>query len=142
VEAIIGLVGVALGATLAPFVDWVRQRGARRDARRRELLDLVAALVSTSGDQVVAESETPHVDTPWAMWVASHANTPRWRLALLAPPGVADAGEAFAQASETLGKAIAAAGTWDDDRVAVPYVDWKRAERSLIDATRAYLDPL
>jgi len=87
VEAIIGLVGVALGATLTPFVDWVRQREARRDARRRELLDLVAAQVSTSGDQLVAESEAPNADTAWTAQVASQANTARWRLALLAPCG-------------------------------------------------------
>ena len=111
-EAVIGLVGVALGATLAPFIDWARQRRARHDQRRRELLDLVAALVSTSGDQLVAESETPNADAAWTTQVASQA------------------------------KAIGAAGGWHGHPVEAAYDNWKAAEQALIDAARAYLDPL
>ena len=98
---------------------------------------MVAALVSTSGDQLVAESEAANVDTAWTAQVSSQAKTARWRLVLLAPPDVADAGKTFANASEVLGKAIAEAGGWQGpDRGSL-----RRLEARL-DAARTYLDPL
>jgi len=38
VEAVVGLVGVALGAALAPALDWMRQHRTRRAQHRTDLL--------------------------------------------------------------------------------------------------------
>ena len=116
-EAIIGLVGVALGAILAPALDWARQRRSRRDQRLSELLEVIAAFISVSGDQLIAESsETP--DEQWSLDIGFRANAARWRLRLLAPADVARAADSYAQASDVLRKRIQVAGGWDGNQIA------------------------
>jgi hypothetical protein len=138
-EGIIGLVGVALGASLAPALDWMRQHRTKRDQRRTELLELVAAFVSISGDQLVAESsDTQHV--PWSLEIGFRANAARWRLRLLAPEEVARAADAYADASDALRKRVQATGGWDGDQIATEWDAWQDAAEALIAAARNHLD--
>jgi hypothetical protein len=55
-ETVLALIGVVLGAALAPTLDWQRQRSRRREERRQEMLELVASYIALAGDQLVAES--------------------------------------------------------------------------------------
>lgn len=138
-EAAIGLIGVALGAMLAPALDWVRQSQRAREERRRQLLEAVAEFVSASGDALVAEWGTGGDKDAWKSGAGFRANAARWRLALLAPETVAHAAHAFADASDELGKRIQAAGGWDGSQIAAEYDAWKQAEQELINAARAQL---
>lgn len=138
-EAAIGLVGVALGALLAPALDWARQSRRAREERRRELLEATAEFVATSGDTLSAEWGTGSDQDAWKSGVGFRANAARWRLALLAPEAVADAAHVFAEATDTLGKRIQAAGGWDGSQIAAEYDAWKQAELELIDAARGHL---
>jgi hypothetical protein len=107
-ETVLALIGDVLGTVLAPTLDWQQQRSRRREERRQELLELVASYIALAGDQLIAESgtqaahlrrmlrggaESPSADTPEATWSAEigfRANAARWRLALVAPPTVAE----------------------------------------------------
>ena len=55
-ETVLALIGVVLGAALAPTLDWQRQRSRLREERRQEMLELVARYIALAGDQLVAES--------------------------------------------------------------------------------------
>jgi len=138
-EAAIGLIGVALGALLAPGLDWARQSKRAREERRRELLEATAEFVAASGDALQAEWGTGNDQEAWRSGVGFRANAARWRLALLAPEAVARAAHVFADATDTLGKRIQAAGGWDGTRIAAEYDAWKQAEQELISAARAQL---
>jgi hypothetical protein len=140
-EAAIGLVGVALGAVLAPLLDWARHSRTRRQERREQLLELVAAFVSASGDTLTAEWAATDGDA-WKSGVGFRANAARWRLALLAPAAVGRAADAFADASEALGRRIEAAGGWDGELIAAEYDAWKQAEQELIRVTRTHVATL
>ena len=113
-EAAIGLVGVALGALLAPALDWTRQSRRVREERRRELLEATAEFVAASGDALQAEWGTDSDQDAWKSGVGFRANAARWRLALLAPEAVARAAHAFADGTDRRGKRIQAAGGWHD----------------------------
>jgi hypothetical protein len=134
-QAAIGLIGVTLGAVLAPGLDWMRQGRQRREDHRRQLVDMVADFISHSGDQLVAEDPATESEAGFL------ANAARWRLALLAPPEVAQAAEGFARASDVLRKRILAAGGWDDQQIAAEYDAWKDSESKLIEAARKHLTP-
>ena len=54
-EAAIGLIGVVLGALLAPTLDRIRQSRRARQERRMQLLEAVAKFVSAAGDNLTAE---------------------------------------------------------------------------------------
>ena len=103
-EAAIGLVGVALGALLAPALDWARQSRRVREERPRELLEATDGFVAASGDALQAEWGTDSDQDAWKSGVGFRANAARWRLALLAPEAVARAAHAFADATDRLGK--------------------------------------
>ncbi len=138
-EAAIGLVGVVLGALLAPVLDWVRQSRLAGQERRRQLVEAVAGFVSASGDALTAEwAQGPDGDA-WKSGVGFRANAARWRLVLLAPEAVARAAYAFAEATDDLGKRIQAAGGWDGTQIAAEYDVWKQAEQELINAARVHL---
>ncbi len=137
--AAIGLIGVVLGAMLAPVVDWVRQSQRARAEQRTQLLEAVADFVSASGDALVAEWNTGGDKDAWKSGVGFRANAARWRLAVLAPEPVARAACAYAEATEELGRQIQAAGGWDDAQIGAAYDLWKQAEQDLIDAARAQL---
>lgn len=138
-EAAIGLVGVALGAMLAPVLDWIRQSRRAREERRSQLLEAVAEFVSASGDALVAEWGTGSDKEAWTSGAGFRANAARWKLALLAPDEVASAAHAFAEATDQLGKRIQAVGGWDGNQIAAEYDAWKRAEQALIDAARRHI---
>jgi hypothetical protein len=138
-EAVIGLVGVASGALLAPALDWARQSQRLRQERRRELLDATAEFVAASGDMLSAEWATSSGRDAWKTGTGFRANAARWRLALLAPDAVADAAHVFAKATETQGKRIQAVGGWDGAQIAAEYDAWKQAEHKLSRAARAHL---
>jgi hypothetical protein len=148
VEAVLALVGVALGAGLAPTLDWARQRARRREERRREMLEMVASYVTLVGDQLVAESEMQTElelgltgSEQWSAEIGFRANAARWRLALVAPPDVADRGESFAATAESLRRAIRrAGGHWDGTVIAAEYDEWKDAEKHLIATARARIE--
>ena len=137
-EAVVGLVGVALGASLAPVLDWVRQHRTTREQRRQELLELVAGFVSVSGDQLIAESSGSAAE-PWTLDVGFRANSARWRLRLLAPLDVARAADEYAAASDALRKRVQAAGGWDGDQIAAEWDAWQEAAEVLITAARTHL---
>ena len=138
-EAAFALVGVALGALLAPALDWARQSKRAREERRRELLEATAGFVAASGDTLQAEWGTGSDQDAWKSGVGFRANAARWRLALLAPDAVADAAHAFAEATDTLGKRIQAVGSWDGPQITAEYDAWKKAEDNLIKAARGHL---
>jgi hypothetical protein len=54
-EAAIGLIGVVMGALLAPVLDWIRQSRQAGQEQRRQLLQAVADFVSAAGDNLTAE---------------------------------------------------------------------------------------
>ena len=137
--AALGLIGVVLGAMLAPVVDWVRQGQRARIERRRQLLEAVADVVSASGDTLVAEWNAAGDQDPWKSGVGFRANAARWRLELLAPEQVARAARRYAESTEELGKQIQAAGGWDGTQIGAAYDLWKQAEQDLIDAAREQL---
>jgi hypothetical protein len=139
-EAIIGLVGVALGASLAPVLDWLRQHRTRREQQKTDLLELVAAFISNGGDQLVAESERQ--SEQWALEIGFRANAARWRLRLVAPPDVAAAADAYADASDVLRKRIQEVGSWDGDRIGAQWTAWQKAADALIAAARQHVDHL
>jgi hypothetical protein len=138
-EAAIGLIGVALGALLAPGLDWARQSKRAREERRKELLEATAEFIAASGDALLAEWGTGRDQDAWRSGVGFRANAAHWRLALLAPDAVARAAHVFAEATDTLGKRIQAAGGWDGTQIAAEYDAWKQAEQELINAARAQL---
>ena len=157
-ETVLALIGVVLGAALAPTLDWQRQRSRRREERRQEMLELVARYIALAGDQLIAESGTqaaqagrmlrggaksPSADVPEATWSAEigfRANAARWRLALVAPPDVAQCSDSFADATDELRRAIqAAGGEWIGDLIKDQYTDWKSAEQRLIVAAREHI---
>jgi hypothetical protein len=140
-DAIIGLIGVALGATLAPMLDWLRQHRVRREQRRTELLELVAAFVSVSGDQLLAESSGAEQE-PWSLEIGFRANAARWRLRLLAPDDVARAVDAYAAASDVLRKRVQATGGWEGGHIAAEWDAWQDAGEALIAAARQHIEPL
>ena len=135
-EAAIVLIGVALGALLAPVLDWIRQGRRARQERRRQLLEAVAEFVSAAGDNLTAEWGSRDPDA-WKSGVGFRANAARWRLELLAPETVAGAADTYAEATIELGKRIQAAGGWDGSQIGSEYDAWKRAEKDLIKAARA-----
>jgi hypothetical protein len=137
-EAAVGLIGVALGASLAPAFDWVRQHRTRRDQQRIELLELVAALISVTGDHLIAASATP--DEPWSLEIGFRSNSARWRVRLLAPPDVARAADTYAHASETLRKRVQDVGSWDGSQIAAQWDAWQETTEALITAARSHLD--
>jgi hypothetical protein len=137
--AVIGLVGVVLGALLAPVLDWVRQSRRAKAERRRELLEAVAEFVSASGDVLTAEWDAGGMKDAWRSGVGFRANAARWRLALLAPVPVAEAAHAFADATDEIGRRIQAAGGWDPAAIGAEYDAWKAAERQLIEEARKQL---
>jgi len=139
-QAFIVLLGVALGAVLAPALDWVRQHRTRREQRRTELLELVATFISVSGDQLIAGSSANGEQT-WSLEVGFRANAARWRLRLLAPPDVGRAADAYAEASDILRKRIQAVGGWDGGQIAGEWDSWQEATDRLIDVARKHLDP-
>ena len=49
-ETVLALIGVVLGAALAPTLDWQRQRSRRRIERRQEMLELVASYLALAGE--------------------------------------------------------------------------------------------
>jgi hypothetical protein len=133
--AAIGLIGVALGALLAPGLDWIRQGRQARQDRRRQLLEAVADFVSAAGDNLTAEWASSDKDA-WKSGAGFRANAARWRLALLAPESVRRAADKYAEATDELGKRIQAAGGWDGTQIGSQYDAWKKAEENLIDAAR------
>lgn len=135
VDAVIGFVGVALGAVLAPGLDWLRQHRTRGEQRRTELRELVAAFVSLSGDQINAESSD--VEATWALEVGFRANAARFRLRLLAPKDVVDAADEFAEKSDALRKRVLAVG-WDE--AVDEWIAWKAAEDALIAVTKGHIE--
>lgn len=139
-EAAIGLIGVALGAMLAPVLDWIRQSRRARQDRRRQLLEAVAEFVSAAGDNLTAEWASRDPDA-WKSGVGFRANAARWRLVLLAPEPVRRAADKYAEATDELGKRIQAAGGWDGTQIGSQYDVWKKAEEELIDAARVHLAP-
>jgi hypothetical protein len=141
VDAVIGLIGVALGASLAPVLDMLRQHRLRREQRRTELLELVAAFVSVSGDQLLAESSESG-QQPWSLEVGFRANAARWRLRLLAPPDVARAVDAYAVASDVLRKRVQVTGGWDGEQISAEWDAWQESGEALIMAARRHLDHL
>jgi hypothetical protein len=76
-QAAIGLVGVALGALLAPALDWARQSRRVREERRRELLEATAGFVTASGDALQAEWGTDSDQDAWKSGVGFRAAPPR-----------------------------------------------------------------
>ena len=138
-EAAIGLVGVALGALLAPALDWARQSRRAREERRRELLEAPAGFVAASGDASQAEWGTDSDEDAWKSGVGFRANAARWRLALLAPEAVARAAHAFADATDRLGKRIQATGGGDGTQIAAEYDALKQADHELINAATVEL---
>ena len=53
-ETVLALIGVVLGAALAPTLDWQRQRSRRREERRQEMLE-PWQVQAPAGGQLVAE---------------------------------------------------------------------------------------
>src|SRR5690348_6999589 len=104
-EAAVGLIGVVLGALLAPVLDWMRQSRHTRQERRMQLLQAVADFVSVAGDNLVAEWGSSDKDA-WKSGVGFRANAARWRLEVLAPGPVARAADIYAEATIELGKRI------------------------------------
>ncbi len=51
-ETVLALIGVVLGAALAPTLDWQRQRSRRREERRQEMLELVASYLALAGEWI------------------------------------------------------------------------------------------
>jgi hypothetical protein len=139
-DAVVALFGVALGAVLAPTLDWARQHRTRRQQRRADLLELVATFISVSGDQLIAES-SGSAEPAWTLEVGFRANAARWRLRLLAPPDVGRAADDYATASDMLRKRIQEAGGWDDDQIADQWDAWQQATERLIASARKHLDP-
>ena len=137
-SAVAGLVGVALGASLAPLLDWLRERRSGRERRRAELLALVAGYLARSGDQLVAQTD----GTAAELWAAEiEANSARWRIQLLAPPPVARAAEAYAAGTETLRKRLLAVGSWDGEQVGEQWDAWQAATAELVAVARQHLVP-
>ncbi len=137
-DAAIGLFGVALGAVLAPLLDWFRQSRRARERRRDELLQVFAEFLSASGDTLVAEWNARAGEDAWRSGAGFRANAARWKLALLAPEAVARAVEVFAEATDALGRRIQAAGGWVPAEIADAYDAWKAAEQGLVTAARSY----
>lgn len=138
-SAVAGLLGVALGASLAPLLDWLRERRSGRERRRAELLELVAAYLARSGDQLVAETD----GTTSQRWAAEiEANSARWRIQLLAPLPAARAAEAYAAATETLRKRLLAAGSWDGEQIGDQWDAWQATTAELVAVARRHLGPL
>src|SRR5579859_179679 len=118
---------------------WVRQSRRAKAERHRQLLEAVAEFVSASGNVLTAEWRAGDAREAWRSGVGFRANAARWRLAPLAPVPVAEAAHAFADATDELGRRIQVAGGWDPAGVGTEYVDWKVAERRLIDEARKQL---
>jgi hypothetical protein len=133
-EAIVGLVGVAVGALIAPLLELLHRRTSSRESRRKELLELVASYLARSGDQLVVEPEAD-LDARWRSEVGLEANLLRWRIQLLAPPNVAAAAEKYANATEKLRKRIHELGGWRDE-IGPEWQVWQDAHLTLIEATR------
>lgn len=137
-DALIGLVGVALGAMIAPVLELMHRRSTSRTARRQELLELVSSYLARSGDQLVVESESD-LDAQWRSQIGLEANSLRWRIQLLAPPKIAKAAESYAAATETLRKRLQVAGGWHGDQIADEWDTWQRHTRELIEAAHSEL---
>jgi hypothetical protein len=74
-EAAIGLIGVVMGALLAPVLDWIRQSRQAGQEQRRQLLQAVADFVSAAGDNLTAEWGSSDKDA-WKSGVGFRANAP------------------------------------------------------------------
>jgi hypothetical protein len=129
------LIGVVIGAALAPVLDLIRQWGADRRAWHRELRELASALIAHSGDQLVAQTDAD----PSAATSSTAANAARWRIQLVAPEAVARAAEEYAAATEVLRKRLLAVGEWDGEHIATEWDAWQSATRALITATRRHV---
>jgi hypothetical protein len=131
-----GLVGVLLGASLAPLLDWLRQRRTAAERRRTDLLELVASYLARTGDHLVAQADGTEADR-WTAEVG--ANAARWRIQLLAPPPVAQVAATYAAATEALRKRLLAVGSWDGEQIAVEWDAWQAATVEMIAVARRHL---
>lgn len=141
--ALIALIGVALGAALAPLLEWARDRRTRREQRRTELLELVAGLISAAGDRILAEnhgtSTSPGpANNPDGLASAFRANDARWRLRLLAPADVAEAAENYGRACTALTRHLRTAANREDEEHDA-CIAWGHAAENLVTMSRRHL---